>query len=201
VKAALRLARKGGERAVSMRGVARALDVDVAALYWHFEDKDSLLQEVEAAAGDSIGLEVPSAGNWRERALSLCATIRAQLLSHPELGIQAGGSMWTTAFIARANGLLVEVLAGSGLTGETLLLAAQGLLHQVTALAQSEGLALSTTREGARRFARQVREHLPDDAETAWQTLSRRPAEESFRTCFELSVGASLDGIALRGAP
>lgn len=201
VKVALELAREGGEPALSMRKLAAALAVDPAALYWHFRNKDELLAEVARVAAEAVPLDVPAVGSWQERALALCSAIRDQLRNHPELSMQGGGSPWTTPFNARANGLLVELLAQSGLTGPPLLFAAQGLLHQVTAIAESERLSSASPREGVRRFVRSVSKHLPAASTATWQSLARVPAADSFDAYFVFVLGALLDGIALAAGP
>ena len=196
VAAALELAREGGTAALSMRRVAGRLDVDVAALYWHFRNKEELLAEVAEAAAARVDLAPPSTGSWDDRVFALCRALLEQLRAHPELGLQAGASPWTTPFNARANGLLVELLAEGGLQGEQLLLAAQALLHQVTALAQSERLGLGSGPDGVRGFVRSVAEHLPDRLQGEWRTLARAPVEQSFDALFELSVRALLVGFS-----
>jgi AcrR family transcriptional regulator len=198
VAAALPIARERGERALSMRALAAALDVDPAALYWHFRNKEDLLAELARAAAAAVPLGMPPPGPWRERALTLCRSIRDRLLDHPELGLQEGGSPWATPFNARANGLLVEVLSASGLTGPPLLLAAQGLLHTVTALAQSQVLTAASTPDEIRRFVHSVGHELPDPGDDAWRELAREPVSSSFDALFDLTLGALLDGIALR---
>ena len=199
VAAALELAREGGEAALSMRRVAGALDVDPAALYWHLRNKDELLAEVARAAAEAVPLAAPSGGSWQERAFSLCEGIRQQLCSRPELGL-GGGSPWTTPFNARANGLLVDILAQSGLDGPPLLFAAQALLHEVTAIAQSQVLQTSSSPEEVRVFVRSVAEHLPEGSSAAWRGLSRVSSDESFDACFAFAIRALLDGIAQQAA-
>lgn len=196
VAAALDLAREGGTSALSMRRVAGQLGVDVAALYWHFRNKQELLAEVAEAAAARVDLEPPATGSWDDRAFALCRAILEQLRAHPELGLQAGASPWTTPFNARANGLLVAVLAESGLEGRGLLLAAQALLHQVTALAQSERLGLNSGPDGVRGFVRSVNEHLPPELLGDWRDLARQPVGESFDALFDLSVRALLAGFS-----
>ncbi|MAE94260.1 MAG: hypothetical protein CL910_06330 [Deltaproteobacteria bacterium] len=195
VAAALGLARAGGEGALSMRRVAAALGVDPAALYWHFRNKDELLDEVAAAAAEAAELPVPKGGDWRKRVLALCRAIREQLRTHPELALH-GQSPWTTPFNARALGLLAGLVAETGLRGSELLFAAQGLLHEVTAIAQSEVLGTGRSSDKVRRFLHIASEQLPEDLRSDWQALSRIPAR--FDAYFEFAVAAYLDGVAQR---
>jgi len=197
--AALELARTDGEGALSMRRLAALLGVDPAALYWHFRNKDDLMAEVARAAADAVPLEVPASGSWQERAFAVCSAVRDRLRRHPELGMQAG-SPWMTPFNARANGLLVALLAESGLSGAPLLFAAQGLLHQVTAIAHSEVLSATRPAEGVRAFVGTVGEHLPEASRDAWRGLGRHPIADGFDAYFAFAIGVFLDGVGLRAA-
>ena len=53
--AAMRLLEKGGQDAVTMRGVARSVGVTAMALYHHFPDRDALLRALAAVESDRIG--------------------------------------------------------------------------------------------------------------------------------------------------
>ena len=198
VGAALDLARSGTGGAFSMRQLAASLDVDPAALYWHFRNKRELMAEVAQAASDAIPIEVPETGTWQERTMAVCSAIRDGLRSHPELGIQAAASPSFSPFNARSNGILVALLEESGLSGPSLLFAAQGLLHEVAAIAHSEVLSGTQPSDGVRAFTRSLGEHLPESSSGAWRDLARMPIAESFDAYFEFAIGAFLDGIALR---
>ncbi len=196
VEAALALARERGEAGLSMRGVAARLGVDVAALYWHVRNKDELLALVAVAAAEAVDLPAPGEGPWQERVFALCQTLRARLKAHPELGLQSGASPWTTPFNARAHGRIVTLLAESVLQQTEGLLAAQSLLHTVTALAQSEVQSRQSSPDGVRRYVREVTRELPPGAVGAWRELARLPVEESFDATFGFAIRALLEGVA-----
>ena len=200
VEAALELVREGGDRALSMRRLAGSLSVDPAALYWHFDNKQELLTEVARAAAARVSLDAPSEGSWQDRAAALCAAIHEQLILHPELGPTGGASPWTTPFQARAFSLLVSVVAESGLGGPPLLYAAQGLIHQVTAIAEGQRIASDAPFEQVRNYMETVAENLPTDTAQVWQRVNHAPVDEGFTAYREQTIAMWIEGIAARAA-
>lgn len=82
VDAALRLLDEHGLPELTMRRIAAALDVQPSALYWHFENKQSLL----AAVADRIQAHArPSpaaAADWRQATLAEAVAVRDALLAY-----------------------------------------------------------------------------------------------------------------------
>lgn len=68
VAAALRLLEKGGQEAVTMRRLARAVGVTAMAIYHHFADRDALLRALADAEADRIGALFDS---WHVRGSAL----------------------------------------------------------------------------------------------------------------------------------
>jgi len=64
VAAALRLLERGGQGAVTMRRVAKAVGVTAMAIYHHFPDRDALLRALADAESDRIGALFDS---WQAR--------------------------------------------------------------------------------------------------------------------------------------
>ena len=200
VDAALTLTREAGATAPSMRQVAARLEVDVSALYWHFPNKAALLAAAAQTAAGSVQLSVPTGGTWEDRALKLCRGIRSQLQSHPELALHEMGSTWTTPFNAVATGQLASVLEDAGLSPRETIFAAQGLIHLVTAITQSQQITDESSQDGIARFVRTLEPVLPKRLADDWRDLVRIPTEDSFDAYFESCVGTWIAGIAARSA-
>ncbi|UQN13733.1 TetR family transcriptional regulator [Gulosibacter sp. ACHW.36C] len=77
VSTAMRMLASGGLPAFSMRALARELEVQPSALYWHFADKQSLL----AAIADEIVASMPERAAGETLAES-AAALRDALLAH-----------------------------------------------------------------------------------------------------------------------
>lgn len=195
--AAIEIVRREGLPALSMRKVAGLFDVDVAALYRHFRNKDELLAEVGRLASEMVDLEAPTEGSWEARFLELAARIRDRIARHPELGIYGGGSPWATPFIARANGLIATLFCEAGLEGPQLLFATQTLLHMVTSVAQSEVMTRGTPSELNRAFAETIYDQLPEEVRKAWpSTSAKNDWSIDFDAFFDFALRTTLDAVA-----
>ncbi len=88
---------------LSMRRLARELDVSPGALYWHFANKQQLL----GAVADRILQPVREAGgDWRSRIMGTCEQLRAALLSHTD-----GAELVSASFAAGQSAAMLDLLA------------------------------------------------------------------------------------------
>lgn len=69
---------------LSMRRLARELDVQVGALYWHVKNKQELLVDVAAQLLRDIGAEPTPVGAPRDAIKRLAGAIRAALVPVPD---------------------------------------------------------------------------------------------------------------------
>ena len=93
LRAALKMADKGGIEALSMRNLAQALKVEAMSLYNHVKGKEDILDGlVELVAGE---IELPTVGGeWREAMRRRAMSAHAALTRHP----------WATMlFVSRMN--------------------------------------------------------------------------------------------------
>jgi AcrR family transcriptional regulator len=83
VQAAITLMDGEGVDALTVRGLARALDVESAALYWHFASKDDICRAVVEEISAQIRVETSARGTPRKRLEQHLAAIRAHWRRHP----------------------------------------------------------------------------------------------------------------------
>lgn len=97
---------------LTMRRLARELDVTAGALYWHFANKQELLG---AVADEVLRPAVSPAENsaWRERTVTVCTRLRDALLSHTD-----GAELVSASFAAgqsQAMPKILQMLSGAAL--------------------------------------------------------------------------------------
>ncbi|MDQ0750855.1 TetR/AcrR family tetracycline transcriptional repressor [Streptomyces africanus] len=94
---ALRLLNEGGLDGLTLRAIARELDVKAPALYWHFKDKQALLDEMatEMYRRMVAGASLDPADTWRERLLKTNRGLRAALLGYRDGAKVFSGSRFT----------------------------------------------------------------------------------------------------------
>ena len=81
VEAATALLDNYGIADLTMRRLARELDVSPGALYWHFANKQQLLGAIADRILEPVD-DVPAA--WRDRITGICGRLRDALLSHTD---------------------------------------------------------------------------------------------------------------------
>ncbi|MFJ7291924.1 TetR/AcrR family transcriptional regulator C-terminal domain-containing protein [Streptomyces collinus] len=94
---ALRLLNETGLDGLTLRAIARKLDVKAPALYWHFKDKQALLDEMatEMFRRMVAGTALDPADTWRERLLRTNRGLRAALLGYRDGAKVFSGSRFT----------------------------------------------------------------------------------------------------------
>lgn len=82
IAAAIELVDKEGLDALSVQAVARAMSVTAPSLYYHFKDKDELLQLVARAMLREVGEQSRQTSDWEEHAVELAVATRRVILRH-----------------------------------------------------------------------------------------------------------------------
>ena len=80
---ALALADREGLEAVTIRRLATDNSVTPMALYWHFKDKDAVLDGIAEQIFDSVVLPGPSTGDWDEQLREVLDAVLAAIRPHP----------------------------------------------------------------------------------------------------------------------
>jgi AcrR family transcriptional regulator len=94
---ALRLLNEVGLDGLTLRAIARELDVKAPALYWHFKDKQALLDEMatEMYRRMVAGTALDPADTWQDRLLKANRGLRAALLGYRDGAKVFSGSRFT----------------------------------------------------------------------------------------------------------
>jgi TetR/AcrR family transcriptional regulator, tetracycline repressor protein len=103
VDAATTLLDNYGIADLTMRRLARELNVSPGALYWHFANKQQLLGAIADRVLEPVG---DVAGDWRIRIAGICGQLRDALLSHTD-----GAELVSASFAAGQSEAMARVLA------------------------------------------------------------------------------------------
>ncbi|GAB1643650.1 TetR/AcrR family transcriptional regulator [Krasilnikovia sp. MM14-A1259] len=83
VASAVSLADTEGLDAVTIRRLAQEHGVTPMAMYWHFNDKDALLDGIAEYLIDAVKLPEPGAGTWDEQLRQVLEAFLAAIRPHP----------------------------------------------------------------------------------------------------------------------
>ncbi|MBQ0915047.1 TetR/AcrR family transcriptional regulator [Streptomyces sp. RM99] len=115
---ALDLLNEVGLDGLTLRAIARELDVKAPALYWHFKDKQALLDEMatEMYRRMVADTSLDPADTWRERLLKTNRGLRAALLGYRDGAKVFSGSRFTGAVHAEQMESDLRLFTTVGLT-------------------------------------------------------------------------------------
>ena len=177
VDAATSLLDSYGIADLTMRRLARELNVSPGALYWHFANKQELLGAVADRILESVG---DVSGGWRDRVAGTCGRLRDALLSHTD-----GAELVSASFAAGQSDAMARILtqlsgaaADAGVDPTHAELAARTIVYYVLGFTVDEQSRLQWDAAGA---------ELPNEQ----SVLSDDPSAR-----FEFGLRLLVDGIA-----
>lgn len=150
VTAAAALLDRYGIADLSMRRLARELDITPGALYWHFANKQQLLGAVADRLLGAV-CAAPEPADWRQRVETLCVRLRDALRSHTDgaelvsASLAAGQSQLIGDVVARLGAAAVD----AGVPPEHSELAARTVLYYVLGFTVDEQSRLQWDAAGA----------------------------------------------------
>ncbi|KRQ25756.1 MULTISPECIES: TetR/AcrR family transcriptional regulator C-terminal domain-containing protein [Mycobacteroides] len=136
---------------LTMRRLARELDIAPSALYWHFANKQQLLgavaDHVLAPLAETDCRDVP----WQQRIEFLCAALRDALLSHKDGAelVSASFASGQTSHMITVVNRLAEAAVTSGLSAVPAALAARSIVYYVLGYVADEQSRLQWDSAGA----------------------------------------------------
>lgn len=168
---------------LTMRRLARELNVSPGALYWHFADKQELLGAVADRLLTPAGTGKPD-DHWPDRIVALCTALRDALLSCTDGAelVSASFSTGRSTELDRIVDGLALACVGSGLTADDAELAARSIIYYVLGFTADEQSRIQWDAAGA----------TVADSDAVWS--------ENASGRFAFGLGLLIDGLAAHGA-
>lgn len=138
VQAALNLLNEVGLEGLTMRRLAEHLGVQVAALYWHFKNKQELLNAMADAMLADWGRDLPDDEDWAHRLQAGVQDLRRCLLAYRD-----GARVFAGTYVAEENTLrgaesFFKILVQSGCPPASILDAGWTICYYVIGLTIEE---------------------------------------------------------------
>ncbi|MFQ3559364.1 TetR/AcrR family transcriptional regulator C-terminal domain-containing protein [Streptomyces gramineus] len=115
---ALRLLNETGLDGLTLRAIAKELDVKAPALYWHFKDKQALLDEMATEMYRRMVADagVDPSGTWQDLLRTMSGGLRAALLGYRDGAKVYSGSRFTGTEHAPQQEAYLRVMTEAGFT-------------------------------------------------------------------------------------
>jgi TetR/AcrR family transcriptional regulator, tetracycline repressor protein len=167
--AAMALLDVDGLDGVTMRRLAANLHVQPGALYWHFADKQALLdamaEQLLATVSDSLDDGAP----WQQRVRDLAIQVRAALLAHRDGARLSTGTYVAQPHTLRTGQKFMQALLEAGLSHEQAGTAVFALVYYISGYTIEEQARIELIDKGqwAQRLDALDDEQFPDIARAA----------------------------------
>ncbi|MEV6478813.1 TetR/AcrR family transcriptional regulator C-terminal domain-containing protein [Streptomyces sp. NPDC051576] len=142
---ALRLLNEVGLDGLSLRAIAKELDVKAPALYWHFKDKQALLDEMatEMYRRMVAGSATDPAGTWQEHLLKSNRALRAALLGYRDGAKVFSGSRFTGTLHAVEMERTLRLFTEAGFTlAQAVRATSTSYLYTIGFVSEEQGVQL-----------------------------------------------------------
>lgn len=200
VRTALRLLDDVGLERLTLRRIAAELDVQAPALYWHFKNKQELLDAMATtvlvdSAGDH---EAWSTTDWRDFLHAYALGLRRALLRHRDGAKMVPGTRLTEPSMYTAMEKSLRVLVDAGFTAETAALALGTVYNYTVGHAIEEQAVSPRPGERDRHYdPRERRKRLDPENQPTVAALNDVAFSDPDAT-FDDGLRLILDGLAAR---
>jgi TetR/AcrR family tetracycline transcriptional repressor len=114
IATALKLLDEVGIEGLTMRKLANALAIQAPSLYWHFANKDALLEGMADALMDGVAADNPEGEAWDARIGRVASEVRNALLSRRDAARVFAGTYALSDNVLRVGSLLIGSLKQAG---------------------------------------------------------------------------------------
>ncbi|GGU10056.1 TetR/AcrR family transcriptional regulator C-terminal domain-containing protein [Streptomyces violascens] len=138
---ALRLLNELGLDGLTLRAIAKELDVKAPALYWHFKNKQDLVDEMATVMHRRMTADgVPGADSdsWQEGVCAFNRALRAMLLSYRDGAKVYGGARFTGTDHAESMEVYLGVMLDAGFAFRDAVRAAMTTYHYTMGFVEEE---------------------------------------------------------------
>jgi len=114
IATALKLLDEVGMEGLTMRKLADALNIQAPSLYWHFANKDALLEGMADALMQPVATHNPDHELWDARLRRIASEVRGALLSRQDAARVFAGTYPMSENVLRVGSLLIDCLKRAG---------------------------------------------------------------------------------------
>lgn len=197
IDTALVLLNRYGIEGLTMRKLAQALQIQAPSLYWHFENKQSLIDGMADALVDAVAKDLPEAQPWEDRIRQVAVELRLALLRHRDGARVFAGTYIVTDNVLRTGEAMISAFMRAGADAElaatssfTVTYYVLGLVMEEQALGPESNLDLAARKQ---TFLNSAQDEYPHSWAAREAIFS-----ENFGHRFETGLDLLIEGIKQR---
>jgi AcrR family transcriptional regulator len=195
---ALGLLNEVGLDGLTLRAIARELDVKAPALYWHFKDKQALLDEMATEMYRRMVEDAPADADatWQERLRSSNLALRATLLSYRDGAKVYSGARFTGTLHAVEMEENLRLFTRAGFTlGQAVRAAQTAYSYTIGFVIEEQGVR---PRPGERREGYDMDERARRLADFPLSAAAGAEIFEDYDRHFEEGLALLIAGVEVR---
>lgn len=194
VAAALRLLDENGVEGLTLRKLAQELGIQAPSLYWHFANKQALIEAVANALLEEVAREVPADLDWRATCIQVSGELRQALKSRRDGARVLAAAYAVADNVLRPGEVMIAALVRAGADIELAATSAFSVFHYVLGLVTVEqSLGGDEAGSYGTAFEVQAQGDFPHVLQARDVLMSG-----DFDSLFSGGLSLMLDGIALR---
>ncbi|ENR5393006.1 TetR/AcrR family transcriptional regulator C-terminal domain-containing protein [Providencia rettgeri] len=118
LETALTLLNTEGIEGLTMRKLADALNIKAASLYWHFSNKQALLEGMADHIVAMVAVDFPYRSDWVTNLIEITSQLRNALLQHRDGARVFAGTYVISNNVLRINNALIKTFMQTGISAE-----------------------------------------------------------------------------------
>lgn len=118
LETALTLLNTEGIEGLTMRKLADALNIKAASLYWHFSNKQALLEGMADHIVAMVAVDFQYNSNWVTNLIEITSQLRNALLQHRDGARVFAGTYVISDNVLRINNALIKTFMQTGISAE-----------------------------------------------------------------------------------
>lgn len=194
INSALELLNLEGIEGLSMRKLAKALDMQAPSLYWYFANKQALIDGLADSMIEKVAINISSELSWQAQITQIAGELRSSLLAHRDGARVFAGTYIVSDNILRTSEALMRSLLIAGINDElavhysfTIIYYILGLVMEEQGLSPENGVDLASRKSA---FLELSKKQYPIN----WQAQSTIFTED-FSHRFQVGLDLMIAGV------
>lgn len=138
IQTALQLLNQEGLEGLTMRKLAQALHIQAPSLYWHFQNKQALIDGMADALVEKVACTLSTTQTWEAHVQQIAAELRQALLQYRDGARVFAGTYVVTDNVLRTSEAMIAALMKAGADSELAATSSFSVTYYVLGLVMEE---------------------------------------------------------------